>query len=143
MQLSLAAQHIHSFHTSPHVPYDSTSYNVTNVPNFFVKYKQYHATPSIDSVSPVLSVFLESCLTKSCIYQEVCECKHEESELMPYFINSIHLGEVVTITCHLKTKIPIEHHLAEGPIIHPSDFIIPGLSHTCISNIACTEERAK
>ena len=53
----------HSFHTSPHVPYDSISYNVTDMPDFFVKYEQYHATPSINSVSPVLSVFPKSCLT--------------------------------------------------------------------------------
>ena len=107
----------------------------------FVKYKQYHTTPSIDSVSPVLSVFLKSCLTKSCIYQGVCEHKHEESGLMPFLIGSIRLADVVATTRCLKTKIPIEHNLAEGPIVHPSDFVVPRLSHTCASNVTRTKER--
>ena len=82
-----------------------------------------------------------SLLTKSCIYQEVHKCKYEESGLMLFLIDSICLGKVVTITRCLKTKIPIEHHLAEGPIIHLPNFVIPGLGHTCAFNVTHAKER--
>lgn len=54
-QLPFVSQQTRSFHTSPRVPYDSTSYNVTDVPEFFIKYKQHRATPSSDSVSPLFT----------------------------------------------------------------------------------------
>ena len=50
-QLSFASQKTRTFHTSSHVPYDSTSYNVTDVPDFFMKYKQHRAASSTDLVS--------------------------------------------------------------------------------------------
>lgn len=62
---------------------------------------------------------------------------------MPSLIHSIRLGDVVATTRRLETKIPVEHHLADGPIIHPSGFVVPGLGHTCASNVARAKERER
>lgn len=50
--LSFASQQARGFHTSSRAPYDSTSYNVTDVPDFFIKYKEHRATSS-NLVSPI------------------------------------------------------------------------------------------
>ena len=58
-QLSSAPLQIRSFHTSSPAPYDSTLYNVTDVPEFFSKYKERKAASPTDSVSSAVSIFIK------------------------------------------------------------------------------------
>ncbi|KAH0835635.1 hypothetical protein J3R83DRAFT_9385 [Lanmaoa asiatica] len=111
------------FHTSSRVPYDSTSYNVTDVPDFFIKYKQHRVISSPES--------------------EVHDRKHEELGLMKSLADSILLGDVVASTRRLKAKIPVEHHVTEGHVIHPSGFVVPGPGHTSTSDVARAKERER
>jgi len=122
-QLSFTSQQTRSFHASSRVPYDSTSYNVTNVPDFFTKYKQHRATSSTDL--------------------GVHERQHEELGLMQSLSDSILSGDVVATTRRLKAKIPVEHHVAEGHVVHPSGFVVPGPGHTSTSVVARAKEKER
>jgi len=104
-------------------PYDSTSYNVTDVPDFFVKYKQHRATSSAGL--------------------EVNARKYEELGLMQSAADSILSGDVVATTRRLKAKIPVEHHAAEGHVIHPSGFVVPGPGHSSTSDVARAKEKER
>ncbi|KAG8215767.1 hypothetical protein J3R82DRAFT_7666 [Butyriboletus roseoflavus] len=117
-QPSFASHQARGFHSSLRVPYDSTSYNVTDVPEFFVKYKDHRATLSAD-----LEV--------------------HELGLMQSLANSIRSGDVVASTRRLKAKIPVEHHATEGRIVHPSGFVVPGPGHSSTSDVARAKERER
>ena len=70
-KLSFASQQTRSFHTSLRVPYDSTSYNATDVPDFFVKYKQ-HPTSSTDLVSSGFAFFFFESLMNNLLFHRKC-----------------------------------------------------------------------
>jgi len=121
-QLSFASQQARSFHTSSRASYDSTSYNVTDVPEFFAKYKGNRAISSDSGMH---------------------ERKHDESGLMPSLTDAILSGDVVATTRRLKAKIPVEHHVAEGHVVHPSGFVVPGPGYTSTSDVARAKERER
>ncbi|KAG6372594.1 hypothetical protein JVT61DRAFT_7708 [Boletus reticuloceps] len=116
------SQQTRGFHSSSSHPYDSTSYNVTDVPDFFVKYKQHRATSSAGS--------------------EVNARKHEIG-LMQSVADSTLSGDVVATTRRLKAKIPVEHHAAEGHVIHSSGFVVPGPGHSSTSDVARAKEKER
>ena len=141
-RFSFASQQTRGFHSSPRVAYDSTSYNVSDVPDFFIKYKQHRAT-STASVSPLVSTFFWGRLRFFKTFQEVFGREQEELGLMQPLTHSIQSGDVVATTRRLQAKIPVEHHVADGHIIHPSGFVVPGPGHTSTSDVARAKERER
>ena len=71
------------------------------------------------------------------------ESKVEQSGLMWSLTDSILSGDVVASTRRLKAKIPVEHQVAEGHIVHPSGFIVPGPGHTSTSDVARAKEKER
>jgi len=117
-QLSFnSPKHARDFHTSSRVPYDSTSYNVTQVPDFFVRYKEQRAaSPTTFGVNT------------------------EESGLMQSLTDSILSGDIVASTRRLKTKTPVEHHVPGGQVVHASGYVVPGPGHISSSDVARAKE---
>lgn len=62
---------------------------------------------------------------------------------MQSLTDSIRSGDVIATTRRLKAKIPVEHHAAEGHIVHPSGFVVPGPGHTSTSDVARAKERER
>jgi len=108
------------FHSSSPTSYDSTSYNVTEVPEFFSKYKQRRGSFPSDM-----------------------EMHHEDLGLAPSLTHSIRKGDVVASTRRYLSKVPVEHLVPEGHIVHPSGFVCPGPGHSSTSDAARAKERER
>ena len=52
-------------------------------------------------------------------------------------------GDVVASTRRLLSKVPVEHHIAQGHVVHPSGFVVPGPGHTSTSDVARAKERER
>ena len=62
---------------------------------------------------------------------------------MQSLTDSICSGDVTATPRRLKAKIPVEHHVAEGHIVHPSGFVVPGPGHSSTSDVARAKEKER